>query len=47
MKTSGRPRIANVRGPNLNPWEMQDYEPLAESFDLTGSSWSTPSTRTP
>jgi hypothetical protein len=45
MKTSGRPRIANVRGPNLNPWEMQN-QPLAESFDLTGSSWSTPSTRT-
>ncbi|MEW6720414.1 MAG: glycosyltransferase, partial [Thermodesulfobacteriota bacterium] len=31
----GRPRVAIVRGPNLNPWEMQNYEPLAETFDLT------------
>lgn len=30
-----RPRVAIVRGPNLNPWEMQNYEPLADRFGIT------------
>jgi glycosyltransferase involved in cell wall biosynthesis len=29
-------RIALVRGPNLNKWEMQNYEPLMDEFDLVG-----------
>ncbi|MDD5763063.1 MAG: glycosyltransferase [bacterium] len=29
------PRVAIVRGPNLNPWEMRNYEPLSGTFDLT------------
>lgn len=29
-------RIAIVRGPNLNHWEMQNYSPLREYFDLVG-----------
>jgi len=28
-------KVAIVRGANLNQWEMQNYEPLLESFDLT------------
>lgn len=28
-------KIALVRGPNLNKFEMQSYEPLADSFDIT------------
>jgi glycosyltransferase involved in cell wall biosynthesis/2-polyprenyl-3-methyl-5-hydroxy-6-metoxy-1,4-benzoquinol methylase len=28
-------KIAIVRGANLNKWEMQNYEPLQESFELT------------
>ncbi|RMG67434.1 MAG: glycosyltransferase, partial [Nitrospirae bacterium] len=31
----GLPRIAIIRGPNLNPWEMQNYEPLVGQFDIT------------
>ncbi|MBI4697844.1 MAG: glycosyltransferase [Nitrospirae bacterium] len=30
-----RPGVAIVRGPNLNKWEMQNYEPLMDRFDLT------------
>jgi|GEM_PF-589055 len=36
------PRIAIVRGPNLNQWEMQNYEMLAGSFDLTAYTTTTP-----
>ncbi len=28
-------KIAIVRGANLNKWEMQNYEPMQESFELT------------
>jgi glycosyltransferase involved in cell wall biosynthesis/2-polyprenyl-3-methyl-5-hydroxy-6-metoxy-1,4-benzoquinol methylase len=28
-------KIAIVRGANLNKWEMQNYEPLSKSYDLT------------
>ncbi len=31
-----RPRIAFVRGSNLNPWEMQNFAPLASRYDLVG-----------
>ncbi len=27
-------KVAIVRGPSLNPWEMQNYEPLREQFNL-------------
>jgi len=30
------PRIALIRGPNLNAWEMQNFSPLAEKYDLVG-----------
>lgn len=30
------PRIAFVRGSNLNPWEMQNFSPLADRYDLMG-----------
>ncbi|MBE0569819.1 MAG: glycosyltransferase [Deltaproteobacteria bacterium] len=43
MKRSGRPRIGIVRGPNLNPWEMQNYEPLSGAFDLTAYTTTNPS----
>ena len=39
---SRRPRVAIVRGPNLNPWEMQNYEPLSGDFDLTAYTTTTP-----
>jgi glycosyltransferase involved in cell wall biosynthesis/2-polyprenyl-3-methyl-5-hydroxy-6-metoxy-1,4-benzoquinol methylase len=42
-RESGRPRVGIVRGPNLNPWEMQNYEPLAGSFDLTAYTTTNPS----
>lgn len=29
-------KIAIIRGPNLNKWEMQNYEPLSGEFDITG-----------
>lgn len=29
-------KVAIVRGSNMNPFEMQSYEPLASSYDLTG-----------
>lgn len=29
-------RIAFVRGANLNPWEMQNFSPLADRYDLVG-----------
>jgi len=29
-------RIAIVRGPNLNSWEMQNFTPLLDEFDLVG-----------
>jgi GT2 family glycosyltransferase/glycosyltransferase involved in cell wall biosynthesis len=28
-------RIAIIRGPKLNKWEMQNYEPLCEEFEIT------------
>ncbi|MBI5741902.1 MAG: glycosyltransferase [Nitrospirae bacterium] len=28
-------KVAIVRGANLNKWEMQNYEPLLDSFDIT------------
>lgn len=31
----GLPKVAIIRGPNLNLWEMQNYEPLVNSFDIT------------
>ncbi len=31
-------RVALVRGPNLNSWEMQNFTPLKESFDITAIS---------
>ncbi|HCV41953.1 MAG TPA: glycosyl transferase family 1 [Bacteroidetes bacterium] len=31
-------RVALVRGPNLNSWEMQNFVPLKESFDITAIS---------
>lgn len=34
-KISELPRVAILRGPNLNLWEMQNYEPLCKSFDIT------------
>jgi glycosyltransferase involved in cell wall biosynthesis/ubiquinone/menaquinone biosynthesis C-methylase UbiE len=41
-RNTGRPRVAIVRGPNLNPWEMQNYEMLSESFDLTAYTTTSP-----
>lgn len=41
-RRSGLPRVAIVRGPNLNPWEMQNYEPLSGEFDLTAYTTTTP-----
>ena len=32
MKT----KIAIIRGPNLNSWEMQNFAPLADAYDLVG-----------
>lgn len=29
-------RVAIVRGPNLNSWEMQNYFPLLDSYDIVG-----------
>lgn len=34
-KISGLPKVAILRGPNLNLWEMQNYEPLCKSYDIT------------
>lgn len=34
-RKEGLNKIAIVRGPNLNKWEMQNYEPLCETFDVT------------
>ncbi len=31
-----KPRIAVVRGPNLNAWEMQSFTPLLDAFDIVG-----------
>jgi glycosyltransferase involved in cell wall biosynthesis len=31
-------RVVLVRGPNLNSWEMQNFVPLKESFDITAIS---------
>lgn len=31
----GLPEVAIVRGPNLNQWEVQNYEPLAGKFNIT------------
>lgn len=33
---STKPRVAIIRGPNLNSWEMQDFAPLTDNFDLVG-----------
>ncbi|RJQ47249.1 MAG: glycosyltransferase [Nitrospiraceae bacterium] len=30
-----RKKLAIVRGANLNKWEMQNYEPLSDCFDIT------------
>ncbi len=30
-----RRKVAVVRGANLNKWEMQNYEPLLDSYDIT------------
>jgi glycosyltransferase involved in cell wall biosynthesis/2-polyprenyl-3-methyl-5-hydroxy-6-metoxy-1,4-benzoquinol methylase len=32
---AGKPEIAIVRGPNLNQWEAQNYEPLSDKFNIT------------
>jgi glycosyltransferase involved in cell wall biosynthesis/SAM-dependent methyltransferase len=37
-----RPKVAIVRGPNLNQWEMQNYEPLSGRFDLTAFTTTAP-----
>lgn len=29
-------KVAIIRGPNLNKFEMQSYEPLTKYFDITG-----------
>ena len=29
-------RLALVRGPNLNAWEMQSFTPLLNTFDIVG-----------
>jgi hypothetical protein len=29
-------RLALVRGPNLNAWEMQGFTPLLDTFDIVG-----------
>lgn len=42
-KNYGRPRVAILRGPNLNSWEMQNYEPLCKSFDITSYTTNQPS----
>ena len=31
---SRKPRVAILRGPLLNPYEMQSYEPLQKHFDM-------------
>jgi len=36
MKDRRRPKIAIVRGANLNKWEMQNYEPLIDRYELVG-----------
>jgi starch synthase len=39
MPLSGNPmkkRVALVRGPNLNAWEMQGFAPLLDTFDIVG-----------
>jgi len=42
-KISELPRVAILRGPNLNLWEMQNYEPLCKSFDITSYTTNQPS----
>jgi glycosyltransferase involved in cell wall biosynthesis len=34
-ETERKPAIGIVRGPNLTSWELQNYSPLLEKFDLT------------
>jgi glycosyltransferase involved in cell wall biosynthesis/2-polyprenyl-3-methyl-5-hydroxy-6-metoxy-1,4-benzoquinol methylase len=41
-RRSGRTRVAIVRGPYLNPQEMQNYEPLSGVYDLTAYSTTEP-----
>ncbi len=36
-------KVAIVRGPNLNPWEMQNYEALTDRFDVTAYTTTEPS----
>lgn len=36
------PKIAIIRGPNLNQWETQNYESLLERFDITAYSTDKP-----
>jgi glycosyltransferase involved in cell wall biosynthesis/2-polyprenyl-3-methyl-5-hydroxy-6-metoxy-1,4-benzoquinol methylase len=31
----GMPEVAIIRGPNLNQWEVQNYEPLSDKFNIT------------
>lgn len=42
-KMSERPRVAILRGPNLNHWEMQNYEPLCNTYDITAYTTNQPS----
>jgi len=42
LRVSERPRVAIVRGANLNSWEMQNYEPLAASYDMTAFTTTSP-----
>jgi alpha-maltose-1-phosphate synthase len=39
---AGTPRVALVRGPNLNPWEAQMFAPLRDRFDIVGIASSRP-----
>jgi starch synthase len=43
IKKKDMKKIAIVRGANLNKWEIQNYEPLLEGFDIT--SYTTTQTR--
>jgi glycosyltransferase involved in cell wall biosynthesis len=36
LDIKNKKKIAIVRGPNLNSWEMQNYAPLLDTFDITG-----------
>jgi starch synthase len=36
LNSTGKKKIALIRGPNLNSWEMQNYAPLTDIYDITG-----------